>query len=150
MSRFPILAAFCLVASPAALLAQAPSQPAPGAAPPAAGQAPAEPPPAELAAVQQAGIAFGQCLQTGVQAVPATATPEAGAAGVLSGCAAQRQQLEQAAQALIATLPEDQRAGAQERLRTELGGVEAQIAAGIRQQRTPAAAPATPAPAPGN
>jgi len=144
MSRFPSLVALCLAALPAATLAQAaPSQPAPAAPP-----APSGPPPAAVTAVQQAGMAFGQCVQTGVQNVPATVTPEAGAAGVLGGCASQRQQLEQVVNALLATLPPEQRAAGQERLRTELGGIEGQIAAAIRQQRT-AATPA-PAPAPSN
>ena len=147
MSRFPILAAFCLAAVPAGALAQpAPSQPAPGSAP--AGQAPAGPPPAAMAAIQQAGTAFGQCVQTGVQAVPATVTPEAGATSVLGGCAAQRQTLEQAVQTLLAALPEEQRAAGQERLRTELGGIHGQVAAAIQARRTPA--PPAAAPAPGN
>ena len=99
-----------------------------------------------MAAVQQAGMAFGQCLQTGVMGVPATVTPEAGATTVLSGCATQRQALEQAANALVAALPEDQRAAAQERVRGQLAAVPGQIAAGIQQMRA-ASAPA-PAPAP--
>jgi hypothetical protein len=143
MSRFPILAILCLATLPAAALAQpAPAQPAPAPA------APAAPDPAAMAAIQQTGTAFGQCVQTGVQAVPATVTPEAGAANVLGGCAPQRQALEQAVNALLATLPEDRRAAGQERLRTELGGVEAQVVTAIRARRAPAT-PA-PAPAPGN
>lgn len=147
MSRFPILTVLCLATLPAAALAQpAPSQPAPAPAP----AAPAGPPPAAMNAIQQAGTAFGQCVQTGVQAVPATVTPEAGATSVLGGCAPQRQALEQAVQALLATLPEDQRAAGQERLRSELGGIEGQIAGAIRARRTPAAPAPAPAPAPGN
>lgn len=145
MSRFPSLVALCLAALPAAALAQAaPSQPAPGQ------QAPAGPPPAAVNAVQQAGMAFGQCVQTGVQAVPATVTPEAGAASVLGNCAPQRQTLEQAVNALLATLPAEQRAAGQERLRTELGGIEGQIAGAIRSRRAPAPPAATPAPTPGH
>jgi hypothetical protein len=150
MWRFPILAALCLTALPAAALAQAtPAQPAPAPAP-AAPPAPAGPPPAAINAVQQAGMAFGQCVQTGVQAVPATVTPEAGATSVLGGCAPQRQALEQAVQTLLAALPEDQRAAGQERLRSELGGIQGQVAAAIQARRTPAppAPAATPAPAP--
>jgi hypothetical protein len=147
MSRFPILAAFCFAALPAAALAQpAPSQPAP----PAAGQPPAGPPPAAMNAIQEAGTAFGQCIQTGVQAVPATVTPEAGAASVVGGCAPQRQRLEQAVQALLATIPAEQRAAGQERLRTELGAVEGQVAAAIRQGRAASTPAPAPAPAPGN
>lgn len=147
MSRFPI-AAFCLAALPAAALAQ-PAPPAPQSAP-AAGQPPAGPPPAAMNAIQEAGTAFGQCIQTGVQAVPATATPEAGAASVVGGCAPQRQRLEQAVQALLATIPAEQRAAGQERLRTELGAVEGQVAAAIRQGRAAATPAPAPAPAPGN
>jgi len=145
MSRFPILAVLCLTALPAAALAQpAPAQPAPAPAP----AAPAGAPPAAVTAVQQAGMAFGQCVQTGVQAVPATVTPEAGATGVLGGCAPQRQTLEQAVNALLATLPEDQRAAGQERLRAELGGIQGQVIAAIQARRTPAAPAAVPAPTP--
>jgi pyruvate dehydrogenase E2 component (dihydrolipoamide acetyltransferase) len=148
MSRLPILAALCLTALPAAALAQpAPAQPAPAPAP-AAPPAPAGPPPEALAPIQQAGMAFGQCVQAGVQAVPATVTPEAGATSVLGGCAPQRQALEQAVNALLATLPAEQRAAGQERLRSELGGIQGQVAAAIQARRTPAPAPAAPAPTP--
>ena len=143
MSRFTILAALCLTALPAAALAQ----PAPA---PAAPPAPAGPPPEAISAVQQAGMAFGQCVQTGVQAVPATVTPEAGATSVLGGCAPQRQTLEQAVNALLATLPPEQRAAGQERLRTELGGIDAQVAGAIRARRTPAPPAPAATPAPGN
>jgi hypothetical protein len=150
MPRFPILAALCLATLPAAALTQpAPSQPAP-ASPPAAAQPPAAPDPAAMAAIQQTGTAFGQCVQTGVQSVPATVTPEAGATSVLGGCAPQRQALEQAVQALLANLPEAQRSAGQERLRTELGGVEGQIVEAIRQRRAAATPAPAPAPAPGN
>jgi 2-oxoglutarate dehydrogenase E2 component (dihydrolipoamide succinyltransferase) len=141
MSRFPILAVLCLATLPAAALAQpAPAQPAPAPA------APAGPPPAAMAAIQQAGMAFAQCIQTGIPAVPATVTPEAGAASVLGGCAPQRQALEQAVEAVLATAPEDRRTAGRERLRSELGAVEGQIVAAIRARRTPA----PPTPAPGN
>ena len=137
--RFPIFAILCLAATPA--FAQ--NQTAPAAS------APAGPPPEALAAVQAAGSAFGQCIQTGVMGVPAAVTPEAGATTVLAGCSTQRQALETAVQALIGTLPEAQRPMAQEQARTQLAGVPAQIAAGIQQMRAasaPAAAPAaTPA-----
>lgn len=137
MFRVPVFAALCLAAVPA--FAQ--TQPAPAQA------TPAGPPPEAMAAVQQAGMAFGQCVQSGVPGVPATMTPEAGATSVVNACATQRQALMQAAQALIATLPEAQRAMAEEHLRTQLGGIETQVADGIRQMRAaPAAAPAaTPA-----
>ncbi|HEV7659289.1 MAG TPA: hypothetical protein VGO55_05540 [Allosphingosinicella sp.] len=142
MSRFPILAVLCLATLPAAALAQPAPAPAPAPA------APAGPPPAAMAAIQQAGMAFGQCVQSGVQAVPATVTPEAGATSVLAGCAPQRQALEQAVEAVLATAPEDRRAAGRERLRTELGAVEGQVVEAIRARRAPAT-PA-PAPAPGN
>jgi hypothetical protein len=92
-------------------------------------------------------MAFGQCLQTAVPAVPATVTPEAGAASVLAGCATQRQALDRAAAALIAAMPEAQRPMVQQQIQSQLTGVEAQVAAGIRAARAPAPA-ATPAPAP--
>ena len=137
MFRVPVFAAFCLAAVPA--LAQTQATPAQSA--------PAGPPPAAMAAVQQAGMVFGQCVQSGVPGVPATMTPEAGAASVVNACATQRQALVRAAEALIAALPEAQRSMAQDHLRTQLGGIETQIADGIRQMRA-APAPATaPAPA---
>jgi hypothetical protein len=151
MNRFPILVALSFAALPVAALAQA--QPGQPTTPPAAGQTPAQPAPPpppspEVTAIQQAGTAFGQCIQTGVGSVPATATPEAGATSVVNGCSTQRQALEAAAQALIATLPEAERAGAQEQVRSQLGAVEGQVAAGIRQMRGTAAPAPAPAPAP--
>lgn len=141
MLRSTLFAFLCVAASPA--LAQAQAAPAQGA--PAA-EAPAGPPPAQMAAVQQAGMAFGQCVQTGVSAVPATVTPEAGATTVLAGCSTQRAALEQAAQALLATVPEANRAAAQTQIRAQLDAIPAQVADGIRQTRAAAAAPAaTPA-----
>jgi hypothetical protein len=146
MSRFPFYAALCLAALPALAQAQtAPAQPAP-ATPPAAEQGP---PSAAVAAIQQAGVAFGTCVQTGARNVPATVTPEAGATSVLAGCATQRQALDRAAEALVAAMPEAQRAAVQAQIASQLSGVEAQVAAGIRQGRAAAATPAaTPAPAP--
>jgi peptidyl-dipeptidase Dcp len=64
--------------------------------------------------------------------------------------ATQKQQLETAAQSYIATIPQGDRARAQENLRTHLGGVEAQVADAIRQQRAGAAATPAPGPAPGH
>lgn len=130
MLRTSVFAFLCLAAAPAV------AQTAP------ATEAPAGPPPAEMAAVQQAGMAFGQCVQTGVGAVPATVTPEAGAATVIAGCATQRTALEQAAQALLATVPEANRAAAQTQIRSQLDAIPAQVAEGIRQTRSAGAAPA--------
>ena len=147
MPRITILATLPFLALPAAALAQ------PATTPPATNQAtpapaPAGPPPEAIADVQQAGAAFGQCLQTGVMGVSASVTPEAGATSVLAGCATQRQALEQAANALIATLPAEQRTMAQEQMRTQLGAVQGQLVAGIQQMRGAAAPAATPAPPP--
>jgi hypothetical protein len=124
-----------LLASALPAVAQPPA--AAGTAPPAAGPE---------AAIQQAATAFGQCISTGMHAVPASVTPEAGAASVLGGCAAQRQQLTVAVNAMIATLPADQQAAAHAQFESQIGQADTQIAAAIRQQRAaPAAAPATPA-----
>lgn len=142
MSRLPILSALIFALSPAGAFAQVtPSQPAPA-------PAPSGPPPAAVAAIQQAATAFGQCVQTGAQAVPATVTPEAGATSVLAGCATQRQQLEAAARSLIAGLPEDQRPGAQEQLRTQMAAIEPRLVEGIRQARAGATTPPAQPPAP--
>ena len=131
MHRFSTFAFLCLAATPA--FAQNETTPAPSG-----------PPPEAMAAIQQAGMAFGTCVQGAIGSVPATVTPEAGATSVLATCGTQRQALEQAAQALIAALPEAQRAAAQEQMRTQLAAVPGQIAAGIQQMRGAAA----PAPAP--
>lgn len=105
------------------------------------------PTPAQQAALQQTSMALGQCVETAVQALPATVTPEAGAASALSGCATQRQQLVQAVEAMVASLPADRRAGALQQLQSRLAAAEGQIANGIRMQRS-GTLPAAPAPAP--
>ncbi len=120
-----------------AALAQTPAQQAPAAQP--------APPPAEQAAVGQAAAAFGECVQAGIQGLAATVTPQAGATTVLGGCASQRQQLERAVEALIATMPADRQAAAREQVRTQLAAAETQVAAAIPPAR--AAAPAAAAPA---
>jgi len=79
---------------------------------------------------------------TGVQGMAATVTPEAGAAAVLGACATQRQALDSAVDALIATLPEEGKAPAREQYRAQMAGAETQVADAIRRQR------AAPAPAP--
>jgi len=96
------------------------------------------PPPA----LQQAAMAFGQCVQAGVQGLAATVTPEAGATSVLGGCSAQRDTLVSAVEAMIAAMPADQQGAAREQLRTRLAEAETQVANVIRQSR------AAPAPAP--
>ena len=140
------------------ILAAAPAlaQPPSGTPSPAGGAAAQTAPPPEafrpspeiVAAIQQAAQAFGTCVSTGAQALPASTPAETGAASVLAGCRTQRQALVQAAEAMIATMPEDQRAAAHAQLESQMGGVEAQIAAGINQGRAAAAAaaatPATP------
>ena len=106
--------------------------------------APAGPSQEAITAIQTAAAAFGQCVQAGTAAVPAAVTPEAGATTVLAGCSAQKQAIEQAVRALLATLPAEQRAAGEAQLAAQIAGVPGQIADGIRQSR---AAPA-PAPAP--
>ena len=117
-----------------------------GAMPAIALGQPAPPPPVaaspQEAALRDAATAFGQCVSSGIRGVAATVTPEAGTAGVLAGCSAQREQLAQAAEGLIATLPAEQQAAAREHARTGLAQAETQIAEAIRQQRTAATTPA--------
>ena len=96
-------------------------------------------PPAEAAAIRQAAAAFGQCIAAGMQGLGAA--PEADAAAVLGACSAERQRLEQAAEAMIATLPAEQQGPAREQLRSQLADADAQIADAIRRQREAAAAP---------
>jgi hypothetical protein len=123
----------------------------PAAAQPPAVASPAPPPavsPEQQAAIQRTAMAFGQCISTGMQTVSPTVTPEAGAAALLGGCATQRAALIQSVEAMIATMPEAQRAEAHAQLQTQMGQAEAQIAAGIRQRRAAPPAPAAPATAP--
>jgi hypothetical protein len=115
--------------------AQAPASTAPAPTPPTSTQ---------MTSLQTTAMAFGQCVMSGVQGVPASVTPEAGATRVLAGCATQRQQLDQAAEAYIATLPEEGKATAREQYRTQMAMAQTQIAARITQLRA-APAPAAPA-----
>jgi hypothetical protein len=132
--KVTIAAVLLLVAAPA--LAQPPAASSP---PPASAEASGP-----GAAIQQAATAFSQCLSTGAQRVDAAVTPEAGAANVVNGCAAQRQALDQAVEAMLATLPADQQAAGRAQYQSQLATVPTQLADGIRQGRA-AATPATPA-----
>jgi hypothetical protein len=133
--KFGLFAALLLAASAAA------------AQPPAAGPASPQPaPPAgPQAAIQQAGMAFGQCISAAIQSVPASLTPEAGAASVMAGCATQRGELDRSVDAMIATIPETERATAHAQYQSQIGQAETQIADAIRQRRVAPPAPATPA-----
>jgi hypothetical protein len=135
MFRTSFLVLLSLAASPA--LAQNQTTPAP-----------AGPPPEAMSAIQAAATAFGQCVQTGVQGVPAAVTPEAGATNVLAGCSTQKQTLEQAVRALLATLPPEQRTAGEAQLNAQLAAVPGQVADGIRQSRAPAAPAQAPAATP--
>lgn len=124
-----IAAAPALAQSEPAQAPAAPAQPAPAATP-------------DQSAIQTAAQAFGQCVSSGIQGVDAAVTPEAGATSVMNGCATQRQQLEQAVEGVIASLPEEQKTAARTQLQTQLAQAQPQIAAAITRQRTAAAAPA--------
>ncbi len=127
MLKYGLSAALLVAALPAF------AQPAPAPA------VPSGPP----AAIQQAGQALGECIGGGMRGLAATVTPEAGAASVVGACSAQRDALVQAAEDFINTLPEEQRSPALTQMRAELGGLEADVAGAIRQQRSaPAPAPA--------
>ena len=144
-SRIAFSAALLLAAAPAlaqqpATTAQQPAQPAPAASA-------AQPSAAEIAAIQTGAQAFGICVQSGVQSVPASATPEAGAASVQATCATQRQALVHAVEAMLANMPEPQRTQGHAQMESQLAQVPTQIADAIRAQRAAAAAPATPTPA---
>jgi hypothetical protein len=143
--RFALTTFMMLAGAPA--LAQPPAGTAPPAGAAAAGQPP-QPSPAEIAAIQQAGQGFGTCISGGIPNVPDSATPEAGAAGVMAGCAAQRQALVQAVEAMLANMPEPQRTEGHAQMESQLGEAQTQVADAIRQHRAAAAAPpasATPA-----
>ena len=154
MFRFIVSAACLAAAVPAFAQDNAAPAPQSSPAPQAAPQAPASPPAQAPAAtgpqlaIERSAQAFAGCLQAGVQGLAATVTPEAGASTVMTGCATQKQSLQADAESFIGTLPEAQRAAAQENLRTHLAGIEAQVADAIRQLRAAQASP--PAPQPGN
>jgi hypothetical protein len=103
----------------------------------------AQAPTAQQMAVQQTAVAFGQCVSSGLAGVTASVSAQAGASTVLGGCATQRDQLVGAARALIATLPEAERAAATQELENQLGQAQARVAAEIERRR--AAASAAPA-----
>jgi hypothetical protein len=141
--RFALSTALVLAAAPA--LAQPPA----GAAPPATAAPPYQPSPAEISAIQQTAQGFGTCISGGIGNVPDSATPEAGAAGVLAGCAAQRQALVQALEAMFANMPAAQRTAGHAQMERQLGEAQTQVADAIRQHRAAAAAAAaSPTPAP--
>ena len=131
--KFGLSAVLLLAASPIA------------AQPPAAAPAPQAAPTGPEAAIQRTAMAFGQCISAGIQGLSATVTPEAGATAVLNGCAAQRGDLTRSVDAMIATIPEDQRAAAHTQFESQMGQAQTQIAAAIRQRRATPAAPAAPA-----
>lgn len=131
--KFGLCAVLLLAASSTA------AQP-PAAAPPAPQPAPTGP----QADLQRAAMAFGQCVSAGIHNVSASTTPEAGATAVLAGCTAQRGALAQSVDAMIATAPEAQRAGAHAQFESQMAQAPAQIADAIRQSRAAPAAPATP------
>lgn len=116
------------------------------AQPPAAAPGP-QPTDAQKAEIQRTGMAFGQCLEAGMQGVSASVTPEAGAAAVLNGCTAQRDALVKAVNVVIDIMPADRRAAAHTQFDGQMAQTQSQIADAIRQQRAAPAAPATPAPA---
>ena len=106
---------------------------------PSAGEAPTP----QQMAVQQTAVAFGMCVSTGLQGVQPNVSPQAGATQVLGGCVTQRDALVTAARALIAGLPEAEKAAATAELETQLGSAQGRLAAEIERRRTTAtAAPA--------
>ena len=122
----------------AVLLAASPIAAQPPAAAPAAPTGP-------QTAIQRTAMAFGQCISAAMQKISPSVTPEAGAAVILGGCAAQRTDLTQSVEAMIATLPEAQRAAAHAQFESQMGQAETQIADAIRQHHAAAAAaPAAP------
>jgi hypothetical protein len=140
-SKFALSSILLLAALPAAAQPPAAAPPAPPAAP---STAPPELSPELKAAIQRTATAFSQCISGGIQNAPASATPEAAAAAVMSGCATQRAELTQSVEAAFAIMPEAQRTEAHTEFETQMGQAETQIATAIRQQRAAAAAPAIP------
>lgn len=147
MLKFGLFAALLVSASAAA--AQPPAGQAVPAQPPAAATAPQQqgpiPPPAFIEAAQ----GFGLCMQTQLGGLPATVTPEAGAAQALAACATQKTALETQFQSWVASpaFPAEQRDAVLAQFRAEGGQLETQIAGMIRQRRTGAAQPPAQAPA---
>jgi hypothetical protein len=144
--KFGLCAILMLAAAPA--VAQAPVGGTPAATPAQPAQPP-QPSPAQIQAIQTAAQAMQACMMTGIQNVPASTAPDAGAAAVLAGCETQRQGIAHAVDAIIASLPADQqvaaRAEATSQMQSQLAQAQTQIAAAITQQRTAGATPAAAA-----
>lgn len=91
--------------------------------------------------ISEAAESFGTCIAGGLEKVQPDVSPESGAAMVLAGCAAQRQQIERLVGATIdgSDMPDGRKAAAREQLRTQLDQVQAQVAQSIRAGRAAAA-----------
>jgi hypothetical protein len=145
MSMFALL----LLAGSQAAPAPAPAPaPATGATPQAQAQAQALQPPPEFTT---AASAFGQCIGQAASALPTTVAPEAGARQVMTGCATQKATLDQRFEAWVSspTFPAAGREQARTQFRSQIDGVEAQLAGSIREARAKASAGAGAGAAPG-
>jgi outer membrane protein OmpA-like peptidoglycan-associated protein len=119
-----------------------------------AGPAPAQTSTAPLAGLPpappefvQANQAFGRCIFQTMRAVPASVTAEIGAKQAIAGCTAERATTEARFEAWInsAAFPEAARLPARQRFRAQVAGVEAQIAARLRESRSSTAIGTGPA-----
>ena len=130
------LFAAALIAAPALAQTAPPAQSAPQ---------PTMPPPEFMAAAQT----FGQCIGTKSLAVPKMATPEAAAHTAVAACATERSALDARFETWVSgpTFPVQGRDMAHQQYKAQMTGLEAQVAAKIRESRANATAPA-PAPSP--
>ena len=137
-----LLASLCAAAPAAYAQASAPADPESALTPEAQAAieqtVPAQPEAVSVAAnaMQQANIAFAQCARTGIGNVPDSVSPEAGAARIMVDCSAQRDEVERAAYALVAALPENQHMIGEQQARTQIAAIESQIASAIRERRS--------------
>lgn len=104
------------------------------AAPPAQAAVTLPPPNPQVKAVVDA---WGECLNAGVAAVPASQTPEAAAPGIISGCATQQSAIAAAVEGWIngASMTAEQQAEVRRRLGTLENGLTKRVADRIRSVR---------------
>ncbi|MHA6723648.1 hypothetical protein [Sphingomonas sp. RS2018] len=107
--------------------------------------APATPAPNPGADIGAKSTAFSTCIRSNIAKVPATVTPEAGADQVLATCKADETALRAAIDVQLAAVPAESQATARQQVDASFAQARTGIANGIRQSRTPAATPTTPA-----
>jgi hypothetical protein len=94
--------------------------------------------PGAVTPVDRAAYIFGHCITDRIRDLPATISPEGGAASLMNACAAQLHAVRQEALRVIADAhwPEARKDVARAELQARLDGVEQRVAARISERRT--------------